>query len=195
MKNILNSILLIVSALILFSSCRMGMTKRHYMKGYYVQHVAKKTHPKAEDVKQSPALAVEQEQAIASIPADKKTSIVNETLTYQQTEIASVKTRRTVPAFFRAAKNFTSAHLPDLSLKNRLFTARSQKSFESSDTGTDSASDDARSWLWTIALAVFLIWLIGLLFGVGGDWVLVSAINILFLIAVVLFILWIFRII
>jgi hypothetical protein len=191
MKNIFKSLILIISAMVLFSSCRVCLTKRHYRKGYHMEFLAKKSHPRTDETKQALAAVPVKEKKVDPIPVEEMIAGTNKESPLQ-VKNETVAKKNKIHSILRAAKNIFP--IPDhtsLFAKKRA-NDRNMTDFSTKDP-TASDSDDARSWLWTIALAILIIWLVGVLF--SSEWVAVSLINLLLLVAVIIFFLWLFRII
>ncbi len=190
MKTISKSLLLLVSALVLFTSCRVCLTKRHYRKGYHFEYIAKKNDIRHEQEKRSAALLPKIE---TKTPEEIERVVIAKA---EQNNEGSPKettpSKRSFPQTLKKIAKKISLPVPTFPRMEAKRAPNKADEFSKKDPSADSG-DDARSILWTIAVAIFVIWLIGVLF--TDSWAVTSLINIVLLIAIIAFVLWLIRII
>ena len=172
MKKLFASLLLATGVCILFSSCgNMSLTKRHYSNGYYVDFGNKKT--KAE-TKESEKTAQN-----VSVPATEPT-INNELSAKTKTETAQINTDN---------KNDIQSAGKKLSDENpKVNTIKSflKNKFQLKKALNKRSDSGGHSFLWKLCVLILILCLVSYLFGgFLGD-----IIYILFVIALILFILW-----
>jgi len=182
MKHLFYLLVGVMLGLIILPSCNssMSITKRRYNKGYYVQHTKHKQEKKLAKSKAAEKRALTDYKLKATehipkvtpevqAPVKKAIAAVSEA----PKERHSVKARAPLPA----------AALGLISPLKALDTA--DKLIKMADAG-----DDALSLLWVVVIVLLIVWLLGILFEVGGGFV-----HILGVIALVLLILWLLKII
>ncbi len=196
MKNLFKLFILISTVSILLSSCKSSLTKRHYRNGYFVQHSSKPANIKSKDSK-------ELKQQLVSVPLHtvnimpeekvlanaEKTPFINKikfdkvSLPYLTTTPAS---RSLTKQADKSLSSHEAANIENHSVKNNIENAKTL-------SGSGDGDGDARSFFWTIILILLIIWLVLILLGDG--FVVGSLVNLLLLVALILFILWLFRVI
>lgn len=187
MKNLLKITLLFLAASIMFVSCKtMSVTKRHYNKGYYVSHSAKKnkveSNGKAKDavVNATEQLAPKTIDGIKDQPSNPELLATN--VTNNNASTAEAKKRQTIENKIKYAST-SDIKFKDV-YKNPF---KVTKMVAAKDSG-----DDALSLIWILILVILLIYLLSFLFdgfGLGG------LVHILAVIALVLLILWLLKVI
>jgi hypothetical protein len=166
----------------LFSACNssLSITKRRYTKGYYIHHpsapnalatenLLKKNHKQTATTKEQNTVAAENE-ALASITGP------------QSPAAASPQKSRT-----------TNAKTPERSLAPSEFITQPVKSFTAlkKQIEAHSAVGEALSLLWLLVVILLVVYIAGLLFdNFGAGWI----IHLLLVAALVMFILWLLRI-
>jgi hypothetical protein len=194
MKTILklSLVLLIITALLL-PSCNSGLsiTKRRYNKGYYVEHFSKK-HAQQHS-RENLANANRQKNNVKNNEYNSKTFETN------SSEPASVSENNVITANAAPAAN-KAAKKAEKSISNKSeslipveFIKDPAKSFRSltEKINKDGPVGAALSLLWILIVILLVVYIAGLLldnFGLG--W----AIHILLVVILVLFILWLLRI-
>lgn len=195
MKNLFKSTLILLIASIAITSCKnnMSLTKRHYRKGYFVQHSNKpsttnlktieaiKNKPEILALKQTNAVSINQESVFANADI-RNTNKINLT---SGNNLAIIKNNYSNKIFTNSVKNFIPINLK---INNQKFNINKSKEIIKNDRG-----GDARSFFWTIILLIIIIWAIAVLLGgvsLGG-----GLINLLLLIALIFFILWLLRVV
>lgn len=184
MKKLFTYTTLCLIAILLMPSCKskMGMTKRHYMKGYYVSHT--KAKDKTPHVKTHPK----------QIEADKITS-VNVLSTKAKEDAfndqASTKSKESIMASAFPKKSTTSYSENKASYKSLTITHPvKQLKQAASKVGTGQHEGHGHSLFWIIILILLILWIFGFLSASFG-----SLIHLLLIIALILFILWLLRVV
>lgn len=195
MKKLITFGTICIVTCIVFSSCSSSfeITKRHYNKGYYINHSSNKesaliTKERASEVK----IATPVYPVTASI--EQNTKIANSVPIYKtENTVIGTNARKTEHRTILAsnvgqmAKNMpTATEAPATRIKSSVLGISSV-----TDDGNHNRRD-ALSLFWLIILIVLIVWLIGLVtggFGMGGF------INILLVIALILLILWLLRVV
>ena len=185
MKKLITYTTLCLIAILLIPSCKskMGITKRHYMKGYYVSH--SKTNSKTPIVKARPEQIQSDKMATVNVLSTKaKESLINETVnaTPKESIMASAFPKKGVTTYSESKAKYKKIAInPQVKeLKQAILR---------SNSGTH---EDGLSLFWIIILVIFFLWLFGFLaegFGLGG------LINVLLIIALILLILWLLRVV
>ncbi|MBA3664888.1 MAG: hypothetical protein H0W61_11870 [Bacteroidetes bacterium] len=196
MKNLFKLFILITTVSILLSSCKSSLTKRHYRNGYFVQHSNKPANIKSrdsKDVKQQ--LVSVSPHTVNVIPEEKvlanaeKTPFINK-IKFDKVSLPSLSSNPANRSLTKQADKVQSSHetgnIENHTAKNNIGNA---KTLSASGDG----DGDARSFFWTIILVLLIIWLV--LIFLGDGFVVGSLINLLLLVALILFILWLFRVI
>ncbi|MEO6884216.1 MAG: DUF5670 family protein [Bacteroidia bacterium] len=190
MKKLSSSILLFIGASILLSSCGnrlISITKRHYRSGYYVDNVYKKstvTQQAKKPVYTKQMLAVSP-QVIAPIvvKVDRGNAVMPIAVKKQNVRLVTATNSKPV-----VNPHVLSTNMPEIVSANipKVKTMR-----ERLDQG-DNYSSNARSLFWLVITILLILWLLAIL---SGGWGLGGLVNVLLVIALVLFILWLFRLI
>jgi hypothetical protein len=183
MKKIITYTMLCLIAILLLPSCKgkMGITKRHYTKGYYVSHtkgknnaVASKTLPKNVGSDNISSMSV-----LSTVAKENKTELVPQPKENTMASAFSVKKENTNLTPMPAYKNTTIAK-PITEFKKLVLIPR-----------TSAGDGEGLSLFWIVILVIVLLWAFGFLaggFGLGG------LINILLVVALILLILWLLRV-
>ncbi len=187
MKKLFTCITLTIVASILFSSCgnRLFLTKRHYRSGYYSELASKQPaqKPQVQQIayKKQPALVTQQQ--IKPIVANEVYAS-NNAITEQKQAVASASV---------AQKTVHQKHSIHTVFPNsELFVPKKVTETRLHEKPVVSDGGEGRSLFWTIILIILILWAVGFL---AGGWGLGGLINLLLLIAVILFILWLLRVI
>ncbi len=188
MKSLLKLSLLLLISSLLFTSCnsKLSLTKRHYSKGYYIAHNTgkhAKPSPKKKQEQTTPVYTVKVNpilKPIGSVTPVKKQDVL--------TTQATARSNKTTNNIVLQNKGKTLLH----STKNTpLITPI--KNLHEAYLSAQSDEDQHRhhSLFWILILVILLLWFFGYLAGWGTG----GLINLLLLIALILFILWLLRII
>ena len=197
MKNLFTTIIILLIASVALTSCKnnMSLTKRHYRKGYFVEHSSKQKSIKTADViKVKPQNMivnktiepVNQEIVYANVTKTEETN--QNSIVKSQTNLNEGKKNNLSLPYISTAKHYSPVNVKANNQKTNLKSlSQLKKSFLS------ASDDDARSFFWTIILLIVIIWLIAVL--VGGIAFYGGLVNLLLLIALIFFILWLLRIV
>lgn len=182
MKKLITFGTICLVACVLFSSCssKLSITKRHYNKGYYVEHTGK-----------TPAFVKQQ-----SVATTKTPSFNQQTLVSQTNKVESIQTPVADKAF-NITSNTRYASAQTRSVQNinapAAVTEIPAPLITSSITAVTNVKDGERratlSLFWLVILIIVILWAFGFGFGVG------VFINILLVVALILLILWLLRIV
>ena len=193
MKNKITWSLNLIILTFLFSACsqKLGLTKRHYNKGYYAES---KKRVNTVGINKNHESDFENNSKIMS-------SVLNGTLTNKSNLFVGEKSR--------VAKPFEELRIRPLekiisNTKNRSLVIRKSVSQKINDltfrpitfdlknnllTSSNENSEDGLSLFWIVILILLLLWLFGYIILSGG------LINLVLALALVLLILWLLRII
>lgn len=193
MKNKITWSLNLIILTFLFSACsqKLGLTKRHYNKGYYAES---KKRVNTVGINKNHESDFENNSKIMS-------SVLNGTLTNKSNLFVGEKSR--------VAKPFEELRIRPLekiisNTKNRSLVIRKSVSQKINDltsrpitfdlksnllTSSNEDSEDGLSLFWIVILILLLLWLFGYIILSGG------LINLVLALALVLLILWLLRII
>jgi len=188
-----SAICIIAIAGVLFSSCgsNMSVTKRHYNKGYYIarsngkQTKLTKEEGKTVQGKTRQTLYsiqnLEEQNVISGYsgqsPLKDNKLIVASNKKMQRKVISQPGKRQTLK------QNAIIFRYPAVQIKQALS--------ETKKVSGSSSDRDGLSLFWIIILVILILWAIGFW---GGGFGLGALINLLLLVALILFILWLFRI-
>jgi len=194
MRKLLTPGAIFMVVCIFFSSCssNMSIAKRHYRGGYYVESVKRtqNVNPlKKDEVKTAQAKRNMPAYQIPDPPAtnntDKHVNRVSQTrdpiVTAAADEKVEHKIIRQETAKQMVEQNVTATE--------NTFSQNQQTFSSSAQYHDDDAAGAALSLLWIVIVIILIIWLVGLVAGVGG------LINLLLVVALILLILWLLRII
>ncbi len=166
----------------LFSACNssLSITKRRYTKGYYIHHPSAPNALAAENLlkKNHKQTATAKEQNAASAENDF---------------LASKNEPESVAATSAHKNRTTHAKTPERSLAPSAFITRPVQSFTTlkKQIEASAAVGEALSLLWLLIVILLVLYIAGLLFdNFGAGWI----IHLLLVAALVLFILWLLRI-
>jgi hypothetical protein len=193
MKNLFICTALFISATIILSSCShnagLALTKRHYRNGYYVEYASKQTvvKPKADELANEKAPAVVKPNPAFTAKNSTANAVhINETkLPVQSGNISgSVSHKKTNPRIEAPQLLPVNSNLVEIKTikKNSIQSKYLQ----------DGTNADARSFFWVVITILLILWAISVL---SGGWGLGGLVHLLLVIALILFILWLFRII
>ena len=193
MKNKITWSLNLIILTFLFSACsqKLGLTKRHYNKGYYAES---KKRVNTVSINKNSESDFENNSKIMS-------SVLNGTLTNKSNLFVGEKSR--------VAKTFEELRIRPLekinsNTKKRSLVIRKSVSQKINDltfrpitfdlknnllTSSNENSEDGLSLFWIVILILLLLWLFGYIILSGG------LINLVLALALVLLILWLLRII
>jgi flagellar biosynthesis GTPase FlhF len=189
MKKLLTSVILFVTASLLFFSCKqsadLAITKRHYRSGYYVErNRSVQLEPKVQEAKVSKQIKTEQPvQTAQQTPRenDSKQAVAS------KTEKVTVK-KANIIAALHSIKN--SAANPFKTIASDEVIVKSQvenKNMLSQKVIMARSSGGGHSIVWVIIVVLLLLWVLSYLM---GGWGLGSGLlSLLLVIAVVLLIL------
>lgn len=194
MKKVISFSAICILTSILFSSCKsnLSVTKRHYNNGYYIAHstgkhisLTPKEEVKIVQTKTKKSLYAAQSQVEQTtisgysekIPVTGNNVITASAKKIQSKTISQKNAKQTLKHKIKLIEN------PIAQLKHRLS--------ETKKVSNDSSDKDGLSLFWIIILVILILWAIGFFeggFGLG------ALINLLLLVALILFILWLLRI-
>jgi hypothetical protein len=188
MKHVLKVMVLALLAGFVLSACySTSITKRRYMKGYFVEHRAK-NHSKSKSTETARVSKPE----ILPATANMKAGAVKAGL--QTSAVADPDLHKPVTASAaRAHKSNAQAQKQNYAQTVELAVKHPVRALNQAARLINSAApaDDALSLLWIVIVVILILYLLGLLFDGFG---LGNLIHILGVIAVVLLILWLLRI-
>jgi hypothetical protein len=173
----------------LFSACsqKLGLTKRHYKKGYYVEST---NHIASEDItiKQKAVLKSKTQikNSVLIEPFNNKSMLIDSRMSMAK-EINSqplVKININTKNHSLVLKKSVSEKIKDLKFKSITFELNNNLL-----TSSNEESEDGLSLFWIVILILLLLWLFGYIILSGG------LINLVLALALVLLILWLLRII
>lgn len=178
MKRNLYYLPLILIAIILFSACNTTMMKRHYRKGFFVEH---KHHPKTPVVKQN-----KPEEALAVNPpptlVPEKNEFSKSEELNRETEPELIPQQKEKKSFFARRNEKTHAAIfPPLKMDKIKGMA---EKVVGPEAGLVSAT---LSLFWIVLVVLLVIYLVGVVFegfGLGGIY------HLLALVILILLILW-----
>lgn len=185
MKKLYTYTTLCLIAILLMPSCRskMGMTKRHYMKGYYVSHTKANNKTLATKA-QTKHMEADKMTSVNVLSTKAKEITLNDQVNTQPKEsiMASAFPKESKSTYSESKVNYKSVAInPQVKqLKQALSKSNS------------GSREDGLSLFWIIILVILILWLLGFLaggLGLGGF------INILLIIALILLILWLLRVV
>lgn len=187
MKNLLKITLLFLAASIMFVSCKtMSVTKRHYNKGYYVSHSAKKNKLESNNaakeavVKNVEQLALKAIDGIKDQPSNPELLASN--VTNKKESTTEAQTRKTIENKIKYAGK-SNIKFKDV-YKNPFKITKM--------VAAKDSNKDGLSLIWILIVVILIIYLLGFLFDGFG---LGNLIHILAIIALVLLILWLLKVI
>ena len=193
MKNLIKICTSLIIVSVLLSSCnqKLGLIKRHYSKGYYVE--SNNHNTKTPKEKTTPSTVIAQKvntseltsnPKATTVPAKEETCVKKPT-SYTSTKVLSEKT--TVHVITQKKQHVNPIHFKNNSIK----ASKSNESvFEKQQTIASSHDDDdGLSLFWILILVILILWALGFAFLLG------PFIHILLLVALILFILWLFHIV
>ncbi|HLP14432.1 MAG TPA: hypothetical protein VK177_21055 [Flavobacteriales bacterium] len=197
-KRIKFNIIILIS--LVFASCgsNFSITKRHYTRGYYINHsnnkvIAKNTSNEASQ----PVIGLELNEETNS--SNKKThenisALVKDTTVEKTSVVSDVPvTHSTVPTNYHqnASKKMenTAHHTNSKRNLKPFFEINHLNTKKIKSSNTAARDHEHLSLLWVVILVILILWAVGYL-AVG----LTGLINLLLLIALILFILWLLRV-
>lgn len=196
MKNLLTSVLLVICGSVLFTSCNQGisLTKRHYRNGYHVEYSSKKPtiNPK-ENNSSAVESVITASQESAKIAESTEIITGNEIRDDQMAASSNEKNDQVVQKPVDQTVDFKGAlsnNFNDGGTKSSTKTVL-KDNFQALNNLKNSG-EDARSLFWLVITIIIILWLIAFL---TGGWGLGGVIHLLLLIALILFILWLLRLI
>ncbi len=187
MKHLTISLFSVLLFGLILSSCqkRFSIAKRHYSKGYYFAHHQKVTaHP----LKASAVAKNTQNKNMNSVSLHTNSfSTTNQldTISAPQVQLQKRKAQNEIPATKRLHKKNVTPFV--IGSKEKYAVGSSYVKKQS----IKGAASEGRSLLWIIVVVIVVLWALGLISGGLG---LGFLINLLLLIALILFILWLLRI-
>lgn len=188
MKSLLKLSLLLLITSLLFTSCnsKLSLTKRHYSKGYYIAHNTGK-HAKPSSMKKkeqtTPVYTVKINpnlKPIGSVTTVKKQDVLTTQATARSSKTTNKVAVQNQEKILLYSDKTTPLITPLKNLREAYLSAHS-----------DENHHRHHSLFWIIILVIILLWFFGYLAGWGTG----GLINLLLLIALILFILWLLRII
>lgn len=185
MKKPILFLSLIVIVSVIFTSCSSSLTKRHYRKGYYVEHKHKPTTPIAKISEKT--LNKPEEKPESVVVAPEQSVIAIQPKAQDVPEFTTPKLKR--DKFYRLQEKEQTAELNFIpkKIKENRFSAMASKMGPSGAT-----SDDVLSLFWIVLLVILIIYLLGFLFGGYG---LGAFVHLLLVVFLILLILWLLRLI
>lgn len=184
MKHLLKIVFLFIAAGILFTACKtMSVTKRHYNKGYYVSHSAKKSkvNVTSEAEKQTSAsvepLAAKVTKLPEAVTKDKELLASN----VENSSVIKTRDQKVAENKIKYAGIYNNLSVKEV-VKNPF---KLTKIVAASDS-----KDDALSLIWIIIVVILILYLLGLLLDFGGPFI-----HVLAVIALILLILWLLKVI
>ncbi len=192
MKNLIKicSSLIIVSILLSSCSQKLGIMKRHYSKGYYVE--SSNHNVKIQKEKTSPLIEQKVNESERSSTANLKAIpvVLKEDTS---TQIATYYSNAKVPSEKISYNNVTEKKQHIKTTHNRNSGIQASKAnnavFEKQQASTNSDDDDGLSLFWILILLIVILWALGYAF------LLTPFIHVLLVVALVLFILWLLHIV
>ncbi|HEV7229718.1 MAG TPA: lmo0937 family membrane protein [Bacteroidia bacterium] len=207
MKNLYKIILPGIAALVLYSSCNsrsgLALTKRRYNNGYYVDHVnarpapAPVQHPL--NPENNPVATSGLSRVDVTPPMDASLACTEENASAGQTKAIALKSHVAKKEKHAAAEtnSVMTRTIGVQPVAMDMLQSYAKNPFQlryalskMKKAVVDDAADDARSLLWIIIVLILILWLIGV---IAGGFGLGEFIHILLIIALVLFILWLLR--
>jgi Flp pilus assembly protein TadB len=185
MKKLITYATLCLIAILVMPSCKgkMGITKRHYQKGYYVSH--SKANNKSFATKAQPKQVEADKMASVNVLSSKaKESALNEQV--------SIEPKVSIMASAFPKKGESSYTEKKVSYKNLTINPQVKELKQAILKSNSGSHEGGLSLFWIIILVLLILWLLGFLaggLGLGGF------INILLIIALILLILWLLRIV
>ena len=175
--------LLFISALI-FSSCNsaLSITKRKYMKGYYVHH------SNTANAASSAKTLTKKHKKLTEKKASELEQPRTEAVITLQEDVLKSETHRTI------LPGTTQKNASLIELSPSTFITNPVQSFKQLKKHIEAspAAGEALSMLWLLAVILLVVYLAGLLLdNFGAGWV----IHLLLVAALVIFLLWLLRII
>ncbi len=196
MKNLFKYACIFICTGILFTSCShessISLTKRHYRNGYYVERTSKS------NAKQNEQEKVYSKQSVFVSPKIDQPVITDDVLANADKISENKQGDANHTTSFRIKqvdrKAVIKAILPGFSkIKTQLNTVKSLLENKNKIKKIqDTPGDDARSFFWIVITVLLILWLLGF---IAGGWGLGNLINLLLAIALILFILWLLRIV
>lgn len=184
MKKLITYTALCLIAILLMPSCKgkMGITKRHYQKGYYVSHTKAKNKTLAEKVHANQVVADKMASVNVLSTKPKESAINSEVITQpKQSIMASAFPKKGTSTYSESKTSYKSITI-DQPVK--------QLKQAASKIGSGDHEGHGHSLFWIVILVILILWLFGFLAGSFG-----ALINLLLLVALILFILWLLRVI
>ncbi len=183
MKKLIIYPVLCLIAILLMPSCkgRMGITKRHYTKGYYVSHTKTKNKTIAlnTSAKSAESEKLNSIRVLSAVSTDNKTEMAPKPKENAVASASSVKKENSNQTLTPSYKN-TGMSKPVAEFRKLVLQPR-----------TSAGDGEGLSLFWIVILVILLLWAFGFLaggFGLGG------LINILLVVALILLILWLLRV-
>lgn len=193
MKRIIIWSLNLIVVTFLFSACsqKLGLTKRHYNKGYYVESTKQITTGDI-TLKQKAVLKSKTEikNSVLSEPFNNKSilSDIGKSRAVKPVKEINcqplVKINSNTKNHSLVVKKSVSEKIKDLKSKSTTFELNNNLL-----TSSNEDSEDGLSLFWIVILILLLLWLFGYIILSGG------LINLVLALALVLLILWLLRII
>lgn len=184
MKKIFTYTALCLMAILLMPSCKskMGVTKRHYMKGYYVSHTKAKTNTPIAKTK-TKQIEADKIASINVLNVKTKENSLKDQVVIQPKEsiMASAYPKKGMNTYSENKTSYKSITItqPFKELKQAV-----------SKVGTGQHEGHGHSLFWIIILILLILWILGFLSASFG-----SLIHLLLIIALILFILWLLRVV
>ena len=194
MNHLFTRIILFTGASLLFFSCSressLSFTKRHYRNGYFVEHAINQPVPKPQthetDFIEQPSIAsqkttkqirVERDLDVKNVnTSESKQAVVSKPKSVATERINHKPVNGSIPSFISDIRSKTNTPVHKFQLKH-----------------TQQVTDEnVRSFFWTVILVILILWLIAVL---SGGWGLGGLVHLLLVVALILFILWLLRII
>jgi hypothetical protein len=189
MKNLLKVIGVLILLTGLFSCQTASIMKRHYNKGYYVSKKHKPTGANALTVTHEKAPARESVSADESSPeADNASLSRTHAVAEKAKEASPSKRSKKISNLFKEETPAGLAFAPRDIMKHPFDARRNLKEA----LAKDDVASDALSLLWILILVLLIVYVIGLIFDLFGLGPVFHALGVIVL---VLFILWLLRII
>ncbi len=189
MKTLFTYTSLLIVATILFTSCSQewntSITKRHYRKGYYA-HKPTTVTPKDREVAQEGQSVFHSPQITKAVAEDNTVASKNYIAPVTNNHSSGTKVADNNSNFESVP---TASPVINLKINSTKEFLKNKSIYKKISKHSDQ---DARSFFWTIILVVLILWLIAYL---SGGWGLGGLINLLLVVALILFILWLLRLI
>jgi len=199
MKNRSLIFTLIIGVSILLSSCSSNksftFTKRHYTSGYYADRVGKPAAPKTISNPQSMVVSSQANEKVdyANAPHTLSNNTGITTLVFSNKSGVSNVASGNTPAGKTLGLKEGQDNEVTIPVKASNNESQVKQVAESITSVTDRQDrENARSLFWLVITILIILWLIAIL---SGGWGIGPIINLLLIIAIVLFILWLLRII